>query len=347
MTSQPYTSTQGDLAMMNLGRARYVINLLLLAILVVAPGCVSKRAPISDTHMVKTPTIGVVLRATDPDVTLQIPGKGWLSNAGRGALKGTAIGKFGVYCDGGLIFCMPAFAIVGAIGGAIHGGVVAEPASEWDQAEAAFKNTLSDLNVQELVPRSIVEVARGQTPYRVIRVESEGRSSKEENAAYRALASQGIDVVLELTDLTIALRANRAVVNPPPHLVYGYAGARDPDLGWRPYRQPCHYRPYLLERQVCRASTGGLDRLECTSISGRSHPGGPPSRATSRHRTLCRSRMKERIAHALTSVHRRRYQTRAEIFDDIERWHNPRQRWRLERQRQGEQLLTQLCVETG
>ena len=31
----------------------------------------------------------------------------------------------------------------------------------------------------------------------------------------------------------------------------------------------------------------------------------------------------------------------------IERWHNPRQRWRLEQQQQGAQLLTQLSVETG
>jgi putative transposase len=50
-------------------------------------------------------------------------------------------------------------------------------------------------------------------------------------------------------------------------------------------------------------------------------------------------------------VNRRQYQTRAEartdIFDYIERWHNSRQRRRLEQQQQGEQLLTQLSVETG
>jgi putative transposase len=43
-------------------------------------------------------------------------------------------------------------------------------------------------------------------------------------------------------------------------------------------------------------------------------------------------------------VNRRQYQTRAEaradIFNYIERWHNPRQRRRLDQQHQGEQLLT-------
>lgn len=50
-------------------------------------------------------------------------------------------------------------------------------------------------------------------------------------------------------------------------------------------------------------------------------------------------------------VNRRQYRTRAEaradIFDYIERWHNPRQRRRRERQQQGEKLLTHLSVEMG
>ena len=50
-------------------------------------------------------------------------------------------------------------------------------------------------------------------------------------------------------------------------------------------------------------------------------------------------------------VNRRYYRTRAEaradIFDYIERCHNPRQRRRLELQQQGEQLLTQLSVKMG
>ena len=208
-------------------RARTVINLILLTSLVVAPGCASKRSPISDTLMVKTPTIGVVLRSTDPNVELQIPGKGWLSNAGRGAMRGaqagTAIWEAGKICNIMIVVCIPAFAtagaIVGAIGYAVHGGVVAEPASEWDKAESALKQLLSDLKVQQLVSGSIVEVAKGATPYRVIRVENEDRSSKDENAAYRALASQGIDGVLELTDLAISLRACSAIVNPPRALM--------------------------------------------------------------------------------------------------------------------------------
>jgi len=50
-------------------------------------------------------------------------------------------------------------------------------------------------------------------------------------------------------------------------------------------------------------------------------------------------------------VNRHHYRTRAEaradIFDYIERCHNPRQRRRLERQQQGEQLLTQPSVISG
>ncbi|MET0515182.1 MAG: IS3 family transposase [Nitrospiraceae bacterium] len=50
-------------------------------------------------------------------------------------------------------------------------------------------------------------------------------------------------------------------------------------------------------------------------------------------------------------VNRRHYRTRAEaradLFDYIERWHNPRQRRRLAFQRQQQKLLTQVSVETG
>lgn len=49
-------------------------------------------------------------------------------------------------------------------------------------------------------------------------------------------------------------------------------------------------------------------------------------------------------------VHRRQYRTqaeaRADIFDYIECWHNPRQRRRLAVQQQEEKLLTELSVET-
>jgi putative transposase len=40
-------------------------------------------------------------------------------------------------------------------------------------------------------------------------------------------------------------------------------------------------------------------------------------------------------------------ETRADLCDYIERWHNPRQRRRLDQQQQGEKLFTQLSVETG
>ena len=205
--------------MINLYRARNVISVILLASLIAAPGCVSNRSPIAETLMTETPTIGVVLRPTDPDAELHIPGKGWLSNTGRGALTGSVLGGFGVQCGFGLFLCIPAFTAVGIIGGAIYGAVTAEPAVEWEQAESAFTNVLSDLNIQQRVPDHVVEFATNQTPYRVVRVENQDVSSKEEKATYRALASKGIDAVLELAELTIYLRPSSIGVNPARTMV--------------------------------------------------------------------------------------------------------------------------------
>lgn len=205
--------------MINPCRARNVINLILLAGLIGAPGCASKRPAIPEALLAETTTIGVVVRPTDPDVELQIPRKGWLSNTGRGAMSGSVIGGFGIYCGYGLFLCVPVLATVGAIGGALYGTVAAEPALEWEQAESAFKDILSDLKIQQRVPDHIVEFARSQTPYRVIRVENEDPSSKDEKAAYRALASKGIDAVLELTELAVHLHPSEIAVNPRRILV--------------------------------------------------------------------------------------------------------------------------------
>jgi hypothetical protein len=87
--------------MMNPCRVQNVMSLILLAGLIDATGCASKRPPLSETLMTKTPTIGVVLRLRDPDMELQMPRKpilrkltlrkDWLGNAGREALNGSAI----------------------------------------------------------------------------------------------------------------------------------------------------------------------------------------------------------------------------------------------------------------
>ena len=201
--------------MINPCRARNVIYLILLAGLIGAPGCAFNRPSIPETLRAETPTIGVVLRPTDPDVELQIPRKGWLSNTGRGAMRGSVIGGYGIYCNYGMVFCVPVLATVGALSGAIYGAVAAESASEWEQAESAFKEILPDLKIQQRVSDHVVDFARNQTAYRVIRVETEDPSSKDEKTEYRALASKDIDAVLELTELAVHLRPSGIVVNPP------------------------------------------------------------------------------------------------------------------------------------
>jgi len=49
----------------------------------------------------------------------------------------------------------------------------------------------------------------------------------------------------------------------------------------------------------------------------------------------------------LVEKYRTRAEARADIFDYIERCHNPRQRRRLDMQQQGQRLLTQPSVITG
>jgi putative transposase len=82
--------------------------------------------------------------------------------------------------------------------------------------------------------------------------------------------------------------------------------------------------------------------LAAHQVPGRLSAGGRGADTAAER--VCGVRTRER-------VNRRQYRTRAEaradIFDYIECWHNPRQRRRLEWQHQGEQLFTQPSVKTG
>mgnify|MGYP003577743924 CR=1 FL=1 len=101
------------------------------------------------------------------------------------------VGGYRVWCDILLVICIPALATPGAIGGAIygaiHGGVVAEPTSEWGEAESAY---LSNLKLQQLISSSIVAVARIICSVKPINAPSAGRISgaSRERSGPRALA---------------------------------------------------------------------------------------------------------------------------------------------------------------
>jgi hypothetical protein len=165
-------------------------------------------------------TIGVVVRPTAPDALLRIPAKGWLADAGRGAAGGAGIGAI----PGAL--CLPFFpfppsclagmggAAIGSVVGSIYGAAKAESTSSWEQPESAFQGALDDLKIQEAVRDRVIQNARELTPNSITLLTNQELTAAEIEHSYPILDSKGVNAVVDLSDVTVELRAADLVVNP-------------------------------------------------------------------------------------------------------------------------------------
>jgi hypothetical protein len=163
-------------------------------------------------------TIGVVLRPTAANALLQIPAKGWFANAGRGAANGAAIGAIpGVLCPIGFIpSCLAGMggSAIGSMVGGIYGAAKAEQASSWEQAESAFQVALTDLKIQEAIRDRVIQNARELTPNSITLLTNQDLTTAEIEHSYPVLDIRGISTVVDLSDVTVELRAAESAVNP-------------------------------------------------------------------------------------------------------------------------------------
>lgn len=163
-------------------------------------------------------TIGVVVRPTAPDALFRIPAQGWLPNAGRGAFEGAGIGAWpGVLCP--LYFipsCLAGMggAAIGSVVGGIYAAAKAEPVSSLEQAESAFQAALADLKIQEAIQDRLIQNDRGLTPNSIILLTNQELTAAEIEHSYPVLDSKGMNTVVDLSEVTVELRAADSAVNP-------------------------------------------------------------------------------------------------------------------------------------
>jgi hypothetical protein len=171
-----------------------------------------------ETLTARDGAIGVVVRPTAPAALLQIPAKGLLANAGRGAAEGAGIGAMpGVLC--GLYFipsCLVGMggAAIGSVVGGIYGAAKAEPVSSWEHAESAFHAALADLKVQDSIRDRVIENARDRIHGPIILLTDQEFTVAELEHSYPVLDSKGMNTIVELSVVTVELRAADVGVNP-------------------------------------------------------------------------------------------------------------------------------------
>ena len=114
-------------------------------------------------------TLGITSVDYLPVQVIVIPAKG----AGQGAARGAEVGfvggaRLGFLCYIGAIVCMPAFGIVGALGGSAYGAIAAPSASTVEEAEHAVNAALASVGFQDSMKQKVLKAVQAQTDRPVV-----------------------------------------------------------------------------------------------------------------------------------------------------------------------------------
>ncbi len=168
-------------------------------------------------------TIGVVSARFAPEVELYLPSKGAGGGARRGAGQGAAFSFLvppGVGCYAGPLGCALGLAlglaltIPGALVGSVHGAIAAEPAESVEEVEARIRQVLAEIKMQLALRLHVLQEARNQTPYTFILLTEEGPTEPGEEITYRAMRSEGVDTILEVSVQSVGFEG-KGGINPP------------------------------------------------------------------------------------------------------------------------------------
>ncbi len=220
---------------------RSTLVVLVLAVCAGPWGCAIKqpRAPQSPTEDVRAQlnTVGLPVAESAPETHVDAPtggkGMGALKGAGiglaAGATPGLAIaGSVGRGCGAareiGAVVCGAVIVLglgvaaaggtIGALGGTLYGAVTAESASKIDAAEAELKSAVIRADVQTTLRDHVLLFVRDRSSLNVVAM---NRGAAGERIDDQALASSGIDTVLEVSVARIGL-AGQSGINPPVSL---------------------------------------------------------------------------------------------------------------------------------
>ncbi len=166
-------------------------------------------------------TIGVVSAQYTPSVEFEVPAKGWLGGAGRGAVSGSKV--FIVLVPSaaiiagvsvGIMVIPPAagYGVAGAlyavaallkgagymIVGPFYGAAVAEAPETVEEAEDHLKNGLAAMRIQETMRGFVTQAARPETHQDMQEIEGQGPKSPSDLLTYLPLQGRHFENVLEV-----------------------------------------------------------------------------------------------------------------------------------------------------
>lgn len=210
---------------------RPVLTGFLLLSLFVHAGCAHKPPSPADAAPTPAGSIGIVSAKFLPEVVLELPAKGRVDGAVRGAGRGFlnwaevplragaevlrgCNGKECGYAAIGFLALSAATGTVGAVVGGIQGSIRAIPGKEAERMEKATRY-LADLKIQETMGRRVHDAAADRTEYRILPLPEGGPDAPDNVADYGGFASAGVDSVMEVSVLSVGFKGDRWGRNPP------------------------------------------------------------------------------------------------------------------------------------
>ncbi|HJV34622.1 hypothetical protein [Geomonas sp.] len=139
-----------------------------------------------------------------PSQKVQTPGSGMLSASGRGVRAGSLVGAgAGTQCGYLAILCMPAFGVVGALGGGVYGAVAAEPKSLLEEAERVLYDAIAEAEIGKSTGLHLVEYAKenGHT----IELAPAAVAVTSGGGGGTALGDAGYEMILQVSDIHLVL----------------------------------------------------------------------------------------------------------------------------------------------
>ena len=159
--------------------------------------------------------IGIVSAQYTPAVEFELPAKGWLGGAGRGAFEG--VGTFvrlvpHVMLGSAAIITMSPASILGAlyavaalvkgtgymIGGPLYGAFTAQDSETIEESEAHLKAALASMRIQEAMRDHVVRVAQSLPNVDLTVLDGQGPESSSDLLTYFPLYDTNVESVLEL-----------------------------------------------------------------------------------------------------------------------------------------------------
>jgi len=196
----------------------------ILVLFLFLPGCATIPKGPTPEERAAFGTIGVSRASFRPAAEFAVPAKG----RPEGAVKGAAIAFAGVL-EGGLrnsqglsgeaagfyLLFLVALATAATPVGAVVGAVRAMPGKEAASTEALTKEILERMRIQEVLREEVLRAGTAATGRRFVPIEGAGPASADNVAVYEPLSGSGIDTVLEVSLLRIALESDTWGSDPP------------------------------------------------------------------------------------------------------------------------------------